>query len=116
MMPPKSLKLELTQDELNKVAATRAKNESTKVDENWLFIAEFGYYYGWQGVKAILDNEITMDVANILLAGARKVWAGHLYDHASAAFIGSISAQSKKPNQTFAKATKNLIREARANI
>lgn len=115
MKPPQSRKLELSQDELNKVAVARAKNEATKVDENWLFIAEFGFYFGWDGVRAILNNEITMDVANILLTGARKVWSGHLYDHATASFIGSISSQTKKPSQTFKKATRDMLKQARAD-
>lgn len=115
-MNPPSRKLELSQDELDKVAKSRARNESTKVDENWLFIAEFGYYYGWDGVQAILENEIGMDVANILLAGARKVWNGHLYDHATASLIGAASARSKKPNQTFKKATRDIIKNAKADV
>lgn len=111
----KSPKLELTQDELDKVAATRAKRESTKVDENWLFISEFGYYFGWAGVQAIRNNEISMEEASMLLAGARKVWSGKLYDHAMSAFIGAASANSKKPNQTFKKATTPIIKQARAD-
>lgn len=115
MKPPKSHRLELSQDELKKVAAARAKREPTKVDENWLFIAEFGFYYGWGGIQAILNNEITMNVANTLLTGARKVWSGQLYDHTTAAFIGSSSAQSKKPSQAFKKATRDIVRQARAD-
>lgn len=115
MKPPQSRKLELSQDELNRVAAARAKNEATKVDENWLFIAEFGFYYGWDGIQAILNNEITMDVANTLLAGARKVWSGRLYDHSMASFIGASSAQAKKPNQIFKKATRDIVKHARAD-
>lgn len=100
-----------------KVQRARAKSElKTKVNDTWLFIAEFGTYYGWDGVKAIRNNEISMEEVEVLMMGARKVWNGKLYDHMTAAFVGAGSAQSKKPSKTFNTATKDLLRQTKADV
>lgn len=110
--PPR---LTLTKEELDKVTANRLRNESIKVDENWLFVAEFGIYFGWAGVQAVRNNEITMQEANMLLGGARKVSSKQLYDNAYASLIGAGSAQSKKPNEVFKKATRDIVKHAKAD-
>lgn len=112
---PPIKKLEISDEDLAKVAAARSRHEGTKVETEWLFIAEFGKYFGWAGVVAIRNNEITLPEAKKLLAGARKVRSGELYDIANAVFIGTASARSKKPSQTFKKLTKSILKDTKAD-
>lgn len=74
----------------------------TKVSPEIYLTAEFGYYFGWEGIQAILKNEITMEVAYALLEGARKVWYHKLTEQASANRTSINSAMA----QTKAKASK----------
>lgn len=114
-MKPK--RLELTTDELAKISQRKRRDEKIKVSPEELFIAEFGYYYGWNGMLAILNNEITMDDANILLTGARKVWNAHMIDTASIMFTASAAAQSgKKAKQVMSKGLKDFIKQAKADV
>lgn len=109
--------LELSAEDLAKVQRNRRLREPrVKVNDTWLFIAEFGYYFGWEGIKALrFDKSFSMDEAEMLLKGARKVWASKVYDSATASFIGSASAQAKKPVQAFKKATSDIIKQTKVD-
>jgi len=62
-------------------------------------VSEFGYYFGWDAVLAIRrgytvepvtgNKEVfTLDEAQILLEGARKVWYSKLTEQAHAQMVG----------------------------
>lgn len=113
--PPKKY-LELSDEDLQKVSRNRSKKEEAAIDEQQLFIAEFGKHYGWAAVMAILNNEIDIETATWLTLAARKVDARTTYDTAQAVLIGSGSAQSKTPSVTFKKATGDLKRQMKADV
>lgn len=52
----------------------KRENEENRVTSEIYLMSEFGYYYGWEGIQAIRNNEITLDEVFVLLEGARKVW------------------------------------------
>jgi hypothetical protein len=108
-------RLEISEEDMAKVMRARQRHEKTKVNDSWLFLAEFGYYFGWDGIQAIRTDSICIEEAEALLIGARKVWNGKVYDQASASFIGSVSAQSKRPAQTFKKITTGLLKSTKAD-
>jgi hypothetical protein len=51
----------------------------------------------------------------MLIAGARKVDAGRLYDAARASLIGVASGNSEDPNDSFRKATEPITKQMRAD-
>lgn len=105
--------LELTQDELDKVAERKQKAEATKITPEWRLLAEFGYYYGYEGIKAVRENEIEIEAFNDLLAGARKVWAGKVLDLSTSIYTAVAATKSKKPNNVFNSGLERFIKEAR---
>ena len=115
-MEPKSPKLTLTPEELEKVSKAKARHKGAEVDSNWLFVAEFGYYYGWQGVQAILNNEITMDQANVLMQGAIKVWYGKLVQQAETTHIAMVASRSKKGKEILKKGLENFRKNMKADV
>ncbi len=108
--------LELKPEDLDRITASRSKSDSLKIDDEQLFIAEFGKHYGFGGVQAILNNDIDGETASWLLLAARKVNSRFVYDNARACLIGSASAQAKKPSQVFKKATADLVKDMKAEI
>lgn len=108
-------RLELSAEELAKVNKARAKHETFKIDPEQLVIAEFGKHYGWAGVTAVLNNEISGEQMTWLLEGARRVDKGYLYDQARASLIGSVASQSKKIGDTFKKLTKDILKAMKAD-
>lgn len=114
MQPQKPLKkLVLSAEDLAKIRKRREREDAVKVDDNWMFIGEFGYYYGFEGVRAVINNEIDFDTAQLLLQASRKVWAGKVYDLGRVGFIGSTAANAKKPTDVFNKNTKDLLKDSR---
>lgn len=105
--------LELTPEELERVNKARKNHDKKKVNPEWQFLAEFGYYYGWEGIKAIMDNEMTIDQATQLLLGSRKVWYSKVIDNAIATQTAVASANSKKPGSVMKKGLSNFMKELR---
>lgn len=91
----------------------RQQKESSKVtlDENQMFIAEFGFYYGWGGVQAILSDSIELSTAVWLLEAARRLENKYIYNIALGNYIGSGSVNSANPPETFKKLTDSLREE-----
>lgn len=113
-MAKQAKELELTQEEWEKVRQAKAKYESRhNIDKYWFFIAQFGYYYGWGGVEAILDNKITMEEAQVLLEGANKVWSSHVVNHIQAAQAGNAANKGKKGVKVFKRIMKVFQKEMR---
>lgn len=78
-------------------------------------VAEFGYYFGWEGVMAIkrgyidkldakgevVKDPFTLEEALVLLEGARKVWYSKLVEQSHGNLVANSSAYSKNPGQSF---------------
>jgi hypothetical protein len=99
------MQFKLTPQQAAKVAAKKKRHESIKLDSEWFFVSEFG-------VMAILNNEIDLETANLLLLGARKVRYKNLVDTTVSMQVGVASAMSKKPKEVFKKGTASFVKEA----
>lgn len=103
----------LTPEEAIKVARKKARHAKVPIDPEWYFVSEFGSYYGWGGAMAIINNEIDIETANLMLIGARKVRYQHLVEEAMATQIAIASANSKKPKEVFKKGMQKFMDEAK---
>lgn len=112
-----SKRLELTPEELAKVQRSKQSREPLNIAPEELFVAEFGYYYGWGGVQAILNNEIDMETASGLLRGAQKVWYSKMIDHTNSSYIATVAGQSgKKGGQVMKKGLGEYIKQAKVEF
>jgi hypothetical protein len=109
--------LGLTDEELKQAAAAKQRYEGQQipVDPEWYFIAKFGKHYGWDGIMAILNNEINMETATMLYVAAEKVEAGGMLANAQASFIGAAAANGKNPSKSFRTMTAHLRRASKVN-
>jgi len=78
-------------------------------------VAEFGYYFGWDGVLAIkrgyiekldaygktIKEPFTLDEALVLLEGARKVWYSKVIEQSHGNLVAHASTYSKSPGTSF---------------
>lgn len=108
----KARRLEIRPEDLKRVQQARERAESVKVDDEWKMVAEFGYYFGYTGISAILNDDIDLEVAQKLLAGARKVHFSHVVDASIATQVAVASTKSKHPSSVMQKGLKNFIKEA----
>lgn len=63
-----------------KERTARREAEYNKISSEVYIVAEFGFFYGWEGIQAIRRNEISLQEAYVLLEAARKVYYKQLLD------------------------------------
>lgn len=97
-----------------RMESLRAK-KSLDVSPEIYMVAEFGYYFGWEGVLAIkrgyiekigpdgsiVKDPFTLDEVIVLLEGARKVWYSKLVEQSHGNLVANSSVHSKNPGQSF---------------
>lgn len=90
MSQPKPKYLELTEEEQAKVARARNRAEAAKVviSQEHMVLAELGFYFGWEAVRDVIDDVITIEAAVKLLEGAREIYKTRVYDSAVANLAG----------------------------
>lgn len=107
---------DISPESIANIEKLKGLQENTiKVDEEWLILAEFAKHYGWQAYKDARDDKVKTDEMMTLIMAARKLDYISLYNSARASFIGAGSANSKKPSDTFNSLTRNIITEAKAD-
>lgn len=100
------------------IAKMQAKiKKPIKTDPEDVLEAEFLIKFGFTAYWALhpeKDEKLGINLKEMirLLIASRKIEAGEMYKDAQTAFIGAVSAQSKRPSNAFNKATKKLAREA----
>lgn len=86
---------ELSPEDLEKVK--RLKGESSdlkKISPEMYLLAEFGYFFGWDGILAIENEVISLSKAIELLEGMRVVEGRKLYEKAKAMFYATKDAKA----------------------
>jgi hypothetical protein len=111
---PNYLKLK-PEDEAKAKARKEAEEEQeSRVDQEWFIIAEFGYYYGYAGIEAILNNKIPLSTVIVLVEAARKVWYGKVQDMSHGSLVAHMASRAgKKATSVFSKGMKSFKKAAR---
>lgn len=91
------------------------QNKGAKVSPAIYTVAEFGYYFGWEGVLAIkrgyiekadskgnlVKEPFTLDEVLVLLEAARKVWYSKVVEQSHGNMVSTMSGNSKNPGAVF---------------
>lgn len=94
----------MTEDERKAVRARAQKRRErgiidVEISPEIYMTAEFGYYFGWQAIQAVRNNEIGLAEMYALNEAARKVWYNKLIENSRATMVATSSAMaSKKPD------------------
>jgi hypothetical protein len=81
-----------------------------------MYIAKLGKHFGWQAIVDMMEEKydwFSTDFADEMIRAADKIEAASVSADAYTAFVGSVSAQSKKPGDIFKKLTKELHEAAK---
>lgn len=84
------------------------KGKDAKVPPELYLTCEFATYFGWEGLKAIRNNEISLEEVYSLLEGMRKVRSTHLVELAKVGVLSVSTTLSKHPKTTYAEGAKSL--------
>lgn len=123
--------LDLLSEEGRAKAIERAqkRNERTRsrkgqdISPEIYMVSEFGYHFGWDAMLAIRrgytvepvtgDKEVfTLEEAQVLLEGAKKVWYTKLIEQGHATLVATNSSQAKNPGESFNKGVKPFAEAA----
>lgn len=65
---------DLTEEEKAKLASVRQASGSVEISVEMMQLAEFGIHFGYEGIRAIVNNEIKdIGMVNELILAARKL-------------------------------------------
>lgn len=71
----------------------------------WDFLGELMYFGGFEAVKAVMDDYITLDQAIVLLKGAKRMYNAEKYDEAIVSLAGNAGIHKA---QEFNRLTKQF--------
>lgn len=71
---------ELLQRDADKIKEIKRARQGAKIEPEWLLLAEFGLYFGWQAVTDVRNNKLSFVEMNKLLAAARRMEAMNRYN------------------------------------
>lgn len=94
MMTPEEQKKML--DRFKERTGQKEDSDGVKVNPQIYLVAEFGYYYGWQGIQAVREDKLSFDEMFALLEGARKVWYKKITEQNHIITTAIASALAKK--------------------
>lgn len=115
-MQDKPKPLPLTPEQEARARAKAAQREAKpKLTEENLLVAEFGLFYGFEAVQAVLNDEIGLDEVLWLVESARAVDSRNQYNFSAAVFTAVASANDKHPSAAFKKNTAHYLRAMRAS-
>lgn len=116
------------QKALERGAKRLAKNKNSAVSPELFVIAEFGYYFGFEGIMAIKrgyietikDGELvqepfTLEEVLALIEAAKKVWYSKVIEQSHGNMIASAAKFSANSGETFNKNMKPFMDKADLN-
>ena len=126
------LDLMSTEDKEKAIARGRKRLEKAKgsaISPEMYVIAEFGYYFGFEGILAIkrgyieytdakgsvVKEPFTLDEVLALLEAAKKVWYSKVIDSAHGTMVASASKYAKQPGEAFKGGMQPYIDKADLN-
>lgn len=115
-LPTRNLLDDISAEDLAKIEAHQAETKGAMpVDVEWLLLAEFAKAYGWEAYMAAKNDEISAAEMLTLIEANRRLESRRMFEDAQTAFVGAVSAQTKKPTNTFKNLTKDIIKRTKVD-
>lgn len=106
----------ISDSDLKKIEDRSRELESNKVSDDAMYLAMLGKHFGWPAIADAMEEKYewySWQFANKLLNAANKIEAGKTAAESYTSFVGSVSAQSKKPGTTYKMLTKGIYKAAK---
>lgn len=96
---------ELLERDALKIKELSKSREKSKIEPEWVLLAEFGLFFGWQAVVDARNDKISFQEMNKLLSAARRIESTNRYNRIIDNYV-AIAAQYDK-----GKALKATLKE-----
>lgn len=83
--------------ERDKAVIKKATNvrKSRELEPEWILLAEFGLFFGWQAVQDVRNDNISFAEMNKLLAAARRIDSQNRYNKVMDMYAATIAVHDK---------------------
>ena len=86
---------ELLERDADKIKASSRGRDKNKLEPEWVLLAEFGLYFGWQAVQDVRQDNISFSEMNKLLAAARQAESTKRYNRVMDQYATAIAPHDK---------------------
>lgn len=101
---------ELLERDKDLIQELEKARDGGKVEPEWVLLAEFGLYFGWQAVKDVREDNISFQEMNKILSAARKIRAMNRYNEVMDIYLAYAAVHDKKGAAALKETLKSLKR------
>lgn len=101
---------ELLERDKEAIEQLQKAREGGKVEPEWVLLAEFGLYFGWQAVKDVREDRLSFEELNKMLSAARKIKAMNRYNEVMDIYLAYAAVHDKKGAAALKETLKSLKR------
>lgn len=97
----------------------RQNSSKPKVTPEIYLIAKFGIYFGWEAVRDVLDDKISLEMMFALIEGAEKVYYSQLCENTRGTFVAHTSSMAKngfEAHKCFSTGTEGWRKKAKMEV
>lgn len=73
----------------------RQNSSKPKITPEIYLIAKFGIYFGWEAVRDVLNDKISLEMMFAMIEGAEKVYYSQLCENTRGTFVAQSSSMAK---------------------
>lgn len=86
---------ELLERDAEKIKEIGKSLNKARLEPEWLILAEFGSYFGWQAVMDVRNDNITFQEMHKLLAASRRLESIRRYNNVMDTYAANIAIHDK---------------------
>nr|DAP66744.1 MAG TPA: hypothetical protein [Caudoviricetes sp.] len=73
----------------------RQNSSKPKITPEIYLMAKFGIYFGWEAVRDVLNDKISLEMMFAMIEGAEKVYYSQLCENTRGTFVAQSSSMAK---------------------
>lgn len=86
---------ELLQRDADIIQESHKSREKSRLEPEWVLLAELGLHFGWQAVMDVREDKISFAEMNKLLAAARRLDSMNRYNRVMDTYVANIALHDK---------------------
>lgn len=93
------------------IGGLKRQGETSKIEPEWVMLAELGLYFGWEAIRDARANQITIEEMHKLIVAGRKLKALERYNGVMDTYSAFMGTQSKKGASSLKDTLRNLRKQ-----
>lgn len=97
----------------------RQNSSKSKITPEIYLIAKFGIYFGWEAVRDVLNDNISLEMMFAFIEGAEKIYYSQLCENTRGTFVAQSSSMAKngfEAQKSFSTGTEDWRKKAKMEV